>query len=280
VLNRRWLVSPALILTWSLSAGAQSSTPQQHVDAARTLLGQVSDKSLKKNGRARVEELRKLFDEMAKAYPNSADWRTKFSAVESQLTRIIGGGRGPGLEAATSGAGTSGTPIGSGAALGNQVGTTSGAETGVTVGGATGQAGTGSAGTTGSGGTTGNQTGASTGGATVMGSGSGTGGASGIQSTGSTGTVAGVQSGAAATGSVAQAGDIGPAGSAAVGAGQGGGTAVGAGSGIAVIGEIGMKDIDPAVREQLRMFRLEVELFFASALTDNLGVSTNQTAKP
>jgi hypothetical protein len=229
-------------------------TPQQHIDAARTLLDGVSDAKLKKAGRQRLEELKKLFDEMSKAYPSSPDWRTKFSAVESQLTRIIGGGRGPGLESATGGSGTEGAAIGSGAALGNRAGTTAGAAEGTTVGG----------GVTGTG-----QVPGSTG--TVTGSGAPVEGAGVGRAAG--GTVAGVPSGAAATGSTTQAGDIGPAGTAAVGAGQGGAPVVGAGAGIAVIGEIGMKDIDPQVREQLRAFRLEVELFFASALTDNLGVA-------
>jgi hypothetical protein len=231
---------------------APSMTPRQHVDAAKTLLDGVSDEKLKKAGRARLDQLKQLFDEMSKAYPASPDWRTKFSAVESQLTRIIGGGRGPGLESATGGSGTEGAAIGSGAALGNQVGTTSGAPEGTTVGG----------GVTGTGqvaGSTGTVTG---GGARVEGAGRAAGG-----------TVAGVPSGVATAGSTTQAGDIGPAGTAAVGAGQGGAPVVGAGAGIAVVGEIGMKDIDPQVREQLRAFRLEVELFFASALTDNLAIA-------
>jgi hypothetical protein len=56
--------------------------------------------------------------------------------------------------------------------------------------------------------------------------------------------------------------------SSAAGVSQGG-SVVGAGSGIAVVGEIGMKDIDPGIREQLRQFRLEVELFFAAATSSD-----------
>ena len=106
MLNRGWVAGIALVLAGSATATAQSTTtPLQHVEAARGLLASVSDKSMKKNARVRVEELRKLFDEMATAYPSSSDWRTRFSAVESQLTRIIGGGRSEGLEAAVEGAG-------------------------------------------------------------------------------------------------------------------------------------------------------------------------------
>jgi hypothetical protein len=36
----------------------------------------------------------------------------------------------------------------------------------------------------------------------------------------------------------------------------------------AVVGNIGIKDLDPAVRRLLEQFRLEVELFFGAATMD------------
>src|SRR3954469_22099611 len=96
------------MLILPLGVLAQPTTALQHLDAARAILPQIPDKELKKNARTRVEELRKMFDDLSKSYPSSPEWRTKFSAVESQLTRIIGGGRGPGLEATLAGSGGSG----------------------------------------------------------------------------------------------------------------------------------------------------------------------------
>ncbi|MQA28291.1 MAG: hypothetical protein GEU82_00420 [Luteitalea sp.] len=154
----------------------------------------MPEQSLKRNARTRIAELRKLFQGMVEAYSSSTDWRTRFSAVESQLTRIIGGGRGPGLEAPAAGASSSSAePLAAQAAAGVQA-------------------------------------------------------AGGSLVAGSTQTTAGTQ------------GAGGTQGAALVGA-------------AAVVGEIGIKDLDPKIREQLRQFRLEVELFFASALTDSAGVS-------
>jgi hypothetical protein len=250
----------------TLAQSTERTTPVEHVEKARALLSTISDASLKKNARERVQELRKLFDEMAASYPSSPEWRTKFSAVESQLTRIIGGGRGEGLEATLEGSGITGGAIGSGAALGNRAGTTTNDVQ------AAGQQ-TGPTGSTGQDGVPG-QAGVSTGAATGVGQGAGTtAGQSGARATGSTGTASGGIPSADAAPRSTQAVDTTLTGASAVGAGQTS-TSVGAGSGVAVVGEIGMKDLDPMVREQLRAFRLEVELFFASALTDNFGVAT------
>jgi hypothetical protein len=256
VLNRRWLVLPALMLTGTMDLRAQSaSLPLQHVDAARKLLAQVSDSSMKKAGRTRVEELRKLFDEMAAAYPGSPDWRMKFSAVESQLTRIIGGGRGAGLEASVAGAGNGNIAPGSTATAGTASATQSGSSSGQV------------------GGNAATNTASAPQGASAAATGAGaqpagTTPATGIQSggvpAGAAGSSGADTSGAAAAGSTGGASGT----SAAAGASQGG-SMVGAGSGIAVVGEIGMKDVDPAVREQLRQFRLEVELFFAAATSSD-----------
>jgi len=51
------------------------------------------------------------------------------------------------------------------------------------------------------------------------------------------------------------------------------GTIGAAGGSLPIVGEIGIRNLDPAVREQLRQFRLEVELFFAAALSDTSGAS-------
>jgi hypothetical protein len=157
--------------------------PQLHIEAARTLLDQITDASLPRNARDRMVQLRKLFGEMSEAYNVSkADWRTKFSAIESELTRIIGGGRGPGLESVSAGAGSGGM------------------------------------------------------GAVVT------------------------DAPTAAPGGPPVAPPSGNAGVAIV-------------NGPAVVGEIGIKNLDPAIREQLRQFRLEVELFFSAAISDSSGVS-------
>jgi hypothetical protein len=179
-MTNQFAIACAVSLLLSAAVAARTATvPLQHIETARMLLDQIDDKSLKKNARERMAQLRKMFGEMVEAYAAStADWRTKFSAVESELTRIIGGGRGPGLESVRAGAG------GEAAVVPNR--------------------------------------------APVEPS------------------------------SVAQPGGI-----------------VGAAGGAAVVGDIGVKDLDPAIREQLRQFRLEVELFFASALTDSAGVSTS-----
>jgi hypothetical protein len=178
MMNRYWTACLMAPLLAAFVAAQTATVPFQHIEAARTLLNQIQDKSLKKNARDHMMELRKLFGGMVEAYTASRpDWRTKFSAVESELTRIIGGGRGPWLETTRAG-------LGSEAA----------------------------------GGVTDDAPGAPS---------------NGAQTSGVLGTVAG----------------------------------------FAGVGDIGIKDLDPAIREPLRQFRLEVELFFASALTDSAGVS-------
>jgi hypothetical protein len=183
-MNRFWI--PCLMALLSTAVYAQTARPAlQHVESARTLLDQIQDKTLKRNARERMAQLRKLFGEMVEAYSASnPDWRTKFSAVESELTRIIGGGRGPGLESTRAGAGV---------------------ETGAVV------------------------TNPSAG------------------SPSSPGQPAGVL------------GTLGAS---------------------AVVGEIGIKELDPAIREQLRQFRLEVELFFASALSESAGIAVSSAPVP
>jgi hypothetical protein len=176
-MNRYWTACLMAPLLAAFVAAQTATVPFQHIEAARTLLNQIQDKSLKKNARDHMMELRKLFGEMVEAYTASRpDWRTKFSAVESELTRIIGGGRALGSESTRAGLGS---------------------ET--------------------AGGVTGDAPGAPS---------------NGAQTSFVLGTVTGF-----------------------------------------AVGDIGIKDLDPAIREQLRQFRLEVELFFASALTDSAGVS-------
>src|SRR5688572_609664 len=106
-MTNQFAIACAVSLLLSAAVAARTATvPLQHIETARMLLDQIDDKSLKKNARERMVQLRKMFGEMVEAYAAStADWRTKFSAVESELTRIIGGGRGPGLESVRAGAG-------------------------------------------------------------------------------------------------------------------------------------------------------------------------------
>jgi hypothetical protein len=177
-MNPYWTVCLAASLLAAVVPAQTKTVPLQHIETARTLLNQIEDKSLKRNARDHMTELRKLFDEMVEAYTDSRpDWRTKFSAVESELTRIIGGGRALGSESTRAGLGS---------------------ET--------------------AGGVTGDAPGAPP---------------DGAQTSFVLGTVTGF-----------------------------------------AVGDIGIKDLDPAIREQLRQFRLEVELFFASALTDSVNVSS------
>lgn len=96
-------IAPRLIFALALAAVLAPSVvfaqlptvAQQHLAAATTALNSIDSKAVSVEAGNRVASVRRDFQEMQAALPNPAgsaetDWRTKYSAVERDLTGLIG----------------------------------------------------------------------------------------------------------------------------------------------------------------------------------------------
>ena len=272
-------VPPAPISSAPTPAAPQANPPRsaRHLDDAAAVIKTVSDSSLNRDGRKRLEELQRHFAELVESYqksPNAfadpavggepgdddndkerrerddayrANWKEIFTLVERDLAGILGAGPAlPGGSPANSPAIAVTTAVAPRGAVAGTTGQVPPASTG-----AVSPADPASAPQS----------------AVVPGS----------PATADTQAATSTPTAAAATPSAATAPTAGAATTAPAGGGAVATTGVAASTGTIngglIAGAIGVKNLDPEVRRQLEEFRLHVELFFA-ATTMNLEAET------